>query len=118
MRFKHLIATTLITGSLFLTGCSASNSNYTDANFNDLKTDVSETICSVSGKRVFEEKDIENFKSLANRLDKYEGTKKTEMSKLADTLRLTAESWSFALGTDLGEENAQKLTSLCEKVKN
>lgn len=116
-KISTLIASTFVIATI-LSGCSSTPDHYTDANFDDLKVDVSTTICSVSGKRVIEKKDITSFKELAARLNGYEGSRETKMKELSKTLRITAENWEVAEGKDLGEGNAKTMTALCEKIKS
>lgn len=119
MKINKFLTIFLIAGTLTFSGCTSTPKvdHYTDATFSELQTDVKNTVCAVSGKRVMEQADVDNFNNLASRLEKYEGKKEADIDVLSSTIRATAENWSFALGKDLGRENAQGLTKLCDSLK-
>lgn len=90
---------------------------YSDANADDMKRDIEITVCNVAGKTVMDQEDVDSFLLLSRNLRTYEGEKRESALDVANILESIATDWSIALNTDLGEENGQMLTDLCEQVK-
>lgn len=88
------------------------------ASLQELKQDIAGTVCSVKDSRVITQQNVDDFHNLALELSYYEGKQEEQIHKVAYELKITADSWEQNLNQDLGEENAQALTEMCETVES
>lgn len=118
---KFLASIILLGSLLTVTGCSQPTPGYdvpyNDETFSIMAEDIEHVVCSVSGQTVMTEKNVEDFSELSDRVEAYEGEKEKEASQVASMLKTLADDWEVTLGADLGEQNAEELTDLCNGVK-
>lgn len=88
------------------------------ASLQELKGEITNTVCSVKEARVITQENVDDFHDLALKLSYYEGKQEDQIHKVAYELKVTADSWEQNLNQDLGEENAQALTQMCETVES
>ena len=93
------------------------NTVYTDNDVPLLRTEIVNTVCSVSGKTVIHQEDITRFQTTAVMLSKYQGQYEKDFKDVSSQLLGTADTWSLFVGKDLGKDHAQQLTDICNKVK-
>lgn len=117
MKRKILTTSLLLSAVVMFTGCSSTQAPYTDENFDVLQQDLTSTVCSVSGKTVMTQEDVDSFQELSERLDAYEGEKKEQVKRVSDSLYNISLTWEGTLGIDLGEQNGEQLTNLCNQLE-
>lgn len=117
MKRKMLTTSLLLAGVVIITGCSSAKESYTDENFDVLQQDLTSTVCSVSGKTVMTQEDVDSFQNLSERLDAYKGEKEAQVKRVSDSLYNISLTWEGTLGIDLGEQNGEQLTNLCNQLE-
>lgn len=87
------------------------------ASLEELKQETVETVCSVKDARIITQNNVDDFHDLALELSYYKGVQEEQIHKVAYELKITADTWEQNLNQDLGIENAQALTEMCEAVE-